>query len=247
MMKFIPATISAVLILCIAPICFAQSSKSDLIKWANDARSALNDQDYDAARLAARKLAESSASSEFQLIAADTLLRCGDSRRAIEQFEKYLEKHPADRPHLWQLGIALYFDGKFKAGAELFEIHRQVNPNDVENAAWHFLCVAKSASPQKAKQLLLPAPNDPRPPMEEVLGMLRTGDTDSVRKRMDALAENASRAKSANFYGEFYLGLYADALGDNTTAQKHLDAAAKDSPKNYMGDVAKVYAKYLKK
>jgi hypothetical protein len=39
--------------------------------------------------------------------------------------------------------------GPFYAG-------RTVNPNDVENAAWHFLCVARAESPEKARAALLP-------------------------------------------------------------------------------------------
>ncbi|WP_372898434.1 tetratricopeptide repeat protein, partial [Stieleria sp.] len=214
---------------------------------AGEARQALERQDYPAALKAANKLAKSPASDEFRRVAGDTLLRCGEPKRAIEMFQGYLAKRPNDRPYLWQLGIAYYFDGKFKEGAELFEVHREVNPNDVENAAWHFLCIAKNESPEKAKQLLLPAPNDSRAPMAEVLEMLRTGDPEPVKQRMNSFTAGTSAEKSAKFYGHFYLGLYADALGDDTTAKQHLNLAATDAPRNYMGDVAKVYADHLSK
>ncbi|QDV46408.1 lipoprotein NlpI [Stieleria neptunia] len=216
-------------------------------RWAAEARQALDRQDYKTALAAADKLAKAPASVEFQRVAGDTLLRCGEAKRAIEMFEGYLAKRPDDRPYLWQLGIAFYFDGKFKAGAELFEIHREVNPHDVENAAWHFLCVAKNESPEKAQQLLLPAPNDSRAPMAEVLEMLRSGDPEPVKQRMNSFTPGTTAAKSAKFYGHFYLGLYADALGDDATAKQHLTLAAEDSPRNYMGDIAKVYAEYLEK
>ena len=163
----------------------------------------------------------------------------------MKLFDRYLVDSPQAKPYLWQRGIALYFASDFDAGAKQFEVHRDVNPNDVENAAWHFLCVAKRDSPEHAKQLLLPAPNDPREPMEQVLEMFRSGDTDAVSKRMESI-ENERLARSAKFYGNFYLGLYADAMGNSKTAQKHLDAAAKDAPANYMGDVARVYAKFLR-
>lgn len=226
------------------PSGFAQTTGEHL-QWAEQARTALGQQDYQQASAAAKKIASSSASVGLQLLAGDTLLRCGECKQAIEQFEKYLKDHPDDRPHLWQLGIALYFEQQYDEGAKLFEIHRKVNPNDVENAAWHFLCIAKKDSPAQAKKLLLPAPNDSRPPMEEVLNMLASGDTTAVKDRMNDFADNPPRAKSAKFYGNFYLGLYADALGDVPTARKYLDAAASDAPKNYMGDVAKVYARHL--
>ena len=238
--------------LCMATLCTAQSNQpaqsiEDNLQWADEARRALQRQDYPAALEAANKLAKAPANDEFRRVAGDTLLRCGESKRAIEMFERYLAKRPDDRPYLWQLGIAFYFDGKFKEGAKLFEIHREVNPNDVENAAWHFLCIAKNESPEKAKQLLLPAPNDSRAPMAEVLEMLRNGDPEPVKQRMKSFTPGTTAEKSAKFYGHFYLGLYADALGDDTTAKQHLKLAATDAPRNYMGDVAKVYADYLNK
>ncbi|WP_182867042.1 tetratricopeptide repeat protein [Stieleria mannarensis] len=235
----------ACLPLFLATTCAAQSIAENQ-RWAIEARRALDQQDYKTASEAAGKIAEAPATDEFQRVAADTLLRCGESKRAIELFEQYLTQRPNDRPYLWQLGIAYYFDGRFKDGAKLFEVHRTVNPNDVENAAWHFLCVAKAESPEKAKQLLLPAPNDSRAPMEEVLQMLRSGDSGPVKQRMNSFAPGSAAARSANFYGHFYRGLYADALADTATAKKHLDIAAKHAPANYMGDIAKVYAAHLK-
>ncbi|QEF96932.1 Anaphase-promoting complex, cyclosome, subunit 3 [Stieleria maiorica] len=231
--------------LVLATACAAQSI-ADNQRWAIEARRALDQLDYKSAAKAADKIAKSPATDEFQRVAADTLLRCGESKRAIELFERYLTQRPNDRPYLWQLGIAYYFAGRFKDGAKLFEIHREVNPNDVENAAWHFLCVAKAESPEKAKQLLLPAPNDSRAPMEEVLQMFHSGDVEPVKERMNSFTSGSAASRSANFYGHFYLGLYADALADEATAKKHLDIAAKDAPRNYMGDIAKVYAAHLK-
>ena len=214
---------------------------------ADDAQAALFNHDYKTALELAGKIADSSPNEKYTLVAADTMLRCGESKRAVKLFDEHIENRPADKPYLWQRGIALYFLGRYQAGAEQFEIHRKVNPNDVENAAWHFLCLAKKDSPESAKKLLLPAPNDSRAPMKEVLAMLASGDTDSVKKRMNSFADDKNREKSAKFYGNFYLGLYADALGDKKTAMNHMNAAAKDAPKNYMGDLARVYARHLER
>jgi lipoprotein NlpI len=227
------------------PHCLAQSI-SENRQLASDANLALGNLDFKTARQLAGKLADTASSDGFRLIAADTLLRSGDSKRATELFDQCIESRPEQEPYLWQRGIALYFLGRFKEGAEQFEVHRKVNPNDVENAAWHFLCIAKQDSPEAAKKMLLPAPGDSRAPMEEVLAMLESGNTEKVKQRMDSFADDETRARSAKFYGNFYLGLYADALGDTETAQKHLDASAADAPKNYMGDIARVYAKHLK-
>ena len=48
-----------------------------------------------------------------------------------------------------------------------------MNPDDVENAAWHFLCVARAESPAKARAALLPVGPDARVPMREVYQMFR--------------------------------------------------------------------------
>ena len=74
------------------------------------------------------------------LLAADVYLRCGKVDDAVKWFDRYLQTTPEALPDLWQRGIALYFAGDFKRGAAQFEVHRKVNPHDVETAAWHFLC-----------------------------------------------------------------------------------------------------------
>jgi lipoprotein NlpI len=183
---------------------------------------------------------------EALLMAADGYLRSGKSAEAVRYFDQYLNKVPAALPELWQRGIALYFIGDYQRGAEQFEVHRRVNPHDVENAAWHFLCVAKRDSIETARQLVLPAPNDPRVPMEEVQALLRSGDREAVRKRMEETTAGTAARQQADFYGNFYLGLYADATGESTEALELLSKSAADAPHHYMGDIARVYVQYLK-
>ncbi len=180
-------------------------------------------------------------------LAADIYLRCGKAAWATRIFDRYVKAVPEEMPNLWQRGIALYFTGEYEAAAKQFEQHRTVNPNDVENAAWHFLCVAKAKSFDEAKKEVLAAPNDPRVPMEEILKMLSTGDTSIVNERVNKTVIDTPERAQAAFYGDFYLGLYADASGDEAKALELLDRAAKDAPRNYMGDIARVYATHLKK
>tara|TARA_R110002049_G_scaffold2750_2_gene21410 strand:+ start:118515 stop:119312 length:798 start_codon:yes stop_codon:yes gene_type:complete len=178
-------------------------------------------------------------------LAGDIYLRSGKPKWAVRMFDRYLETNADEMPDLWQRGIALYFMGDFKTGAEQFERHRTVNPNDVENAAWHFLCVSKLDSPDEAKKRVLAAPNDPRIPMEEIRHMLITGDRDAVTNRINETPANSPTRLAAQFYGNFYLGLYADALGETEKAKSLMKQAAKDAPRNYMGDIARVYADWL--
>lgn len=208
---------------------------------------ALRDGEYQAAQKHAKQILEEDPSLDDQLFAADTLLRSGDSETAVIWFDRYVKERPRAKPYLWQRGIALYFVGRYSDAAQQFEVHREVNPHDVENAAWHYLCVARAESVEKADEMLLPAPNDPRPPMAEVQEMFRSGDSESVVKRMDSFEETSGSGKSARFYGDFYLGMYADAHGKIKLARKHLDRCAETAPRHYMGDIARVYAKHLSK
>ncbi|TWU05926.1 tetratricopeptide repeat protein [Stieleria varia] len=232
-------------------LCVAQESLDDtpianFSQLSRSADAALRSGDITAARAAADGMAElADKNSEIYRIAADVYLRAGDAKSSLKYFDEYLKSHASELPYLWQRGIALYFVGDFAEGAKQFEEHRHVNPNDVENAAWHFLCVAKAESFQASQKQLLPAPGDRRVPMDEVLEMLKTGDTDLVVKRMESIDKDSPMKASADFYGEFYLGLYADAKGKRDEAQRRLERCAKNAPRNYMGDVARVYAKHL--
>lgn len=168
-------------------------------------------------------------------------------RPGWDLFDRFVEEQPQALPRMWPRGIALYFAGDYKRGAEQFEVHRTVNPNDVENAAWHFVCVAKAQSFDKATELVLPAPNDGRLPMEEVHQMLTTGDMKLVSDAIDAVPEDSGRRQEAEFYGYFYLGLYADAQGDKDKALSYMKQSAAAAPQGYMGDIAHVYVDYLSK
>ena len=148
------------------------------------------------------------------------------------------ELAPDQAPHHWQRGISLYYARRFSDGRKQFESHRTVNPNDVENAAWHFLCAVRETSVTNARAIILPAGPDARVPMAQVDALYRgTGSVDDVL----AAARN-SRARDGMFYAHLYLGLYYDVLGDTVKAREHIKLAAEDpTSAHYMGDVARVH------
>ena len=69
--------------------------------------------------------------------------KLGHIDQALADFDKFIALAPNQAAYLWQRGIACYYAGRFEEGRKQFELHRTVNPNDVENAVWHFLCVAQ--------------------------------------------------------------------------------------------------------
>ena len=158
----------------------------------------------------------------------------GRVKESVVGFDRVALLAPQAAPQLWQRGIALYYVGRYDDCRKQFESHRTVNPNDVENPAWHFLCVAHAESPQKARAALLPVGPDQRSPMREVYEMFKgTMTPDAV------LA--AGRSGSGRFFAELYVGLYYEAIGNNAMALPHLKAAASDqfaSAGGYMHRVA---------
>ncbi|WP_237607303.1 tetratricopeptide repeat protein [Roseimaritima sediminicola] len=181
----------------------------------------------------------------------DAFLRGGRTAEAVESFEHALRLHRESglrrdlRPYLWQYGIALYFEGRFADGRRLFEAHRRVNPHDVENAAWHFLCAARETDLSRARDILLPAPADRRAPMKQILARLAGGDDAEILAATEALQDTPAHAQ-ARFYADLYIGLIADAEGRRDKAQKYLDRAAASDLTHYMADVARVYAAHLR-
>jgi lipoprotein NlpI len=152
-------------------------------------------------------------------------------------FDALVTLVPSAAPELWQRGIALYYAGRYRDCRAQFESHRTVNPNDVENAVWHFLCVARADSPEKARAAILPVGPDSRVPMRQVYEMFRgTLSPDRV------LTASGTRP-SGEFYAHLYVGLYYEALRDKR-ALEHIRIAAADryaEAGGYMHTVAKVH------
>ncbi|MBI2149621.1 MAG: hypothetical protein HYU27_03320 [Acidobacteria bacterium] len=170
--------------------------------------------------------------------------RNGRIAESAAGFDNLAALVPSIAPELWQRGIALYYAGRYKDCRAQFESHRTVNPNDVENAAWHFLCVARAESPEKARGAILPVGPDARVPMRQVYEMFRGKMTPE-----DVLA-SAGTQLSAQFYARLYLGLYFEALGNQRLAREHIMAAAADrfAPAGgYMHMVAKVHLAILRR
>ena len=170
--------------------------------------------------------------------------RNGQLEESAAGFDRVATLLPDAAPQLWQRGIALYYVGRYEDCRQQFESHRTVNPNDVENAAWHFICVARAESPEAAQAALLPVGRDRRAPMREIYEMFQgTFDASTV------LAAAGNRA-SAQFYAHLYVGLYYEALGRDADAYDQIAAAAAEqyaAVGGYMHMVARVHLNGLER
>src|SRR5437764_13250276 len=133
--------------------------------------------------------------------------RSGRIAESAAGFDKVAKLAPGYAPQLWQRGIALYYAGRYQDCRAQFESHRTVNPADVENAAWHFLCVARAETPAQAQAALLPVGPDSRAPMRQIYQMFKG------EMRPEQMLASAGPAAEAQFYAHLYAGLYFEATG----------------------------------
>jgi lipoprotein NlpI len=178
---------------------------------------------------------------------AEEEFKLGQIDKSVRDFDEYIKLEPQRTPYEWQRGIALYYDGKYDEGRRQFELHQTVNPHDVENGVWHFLCVARATGFDKARQTMLPITGDLRVPMREIYELFRGNATpDDVLKATKKGDPSEAELEARRFYAELYLGLYFEAKGDKELTYEHIKRAATEFVSDdYMGDVARVHFKRL--
>jgi lipoprotein NlpI len=218
---------------------------SRLISGRADVKAGLQSRLYGAVHAAVALLALASPALAQRDVPTRALLEnaideflAGRVKESVVLFDRVATQAPEIAPELWQRGIALYYAGRDRDCRAQFESHRTVNPNDVENPAWHFLCVARLESPERARKALLPVGPDQRSPMREVYQMFQG------TLAPDRVLAVAGSNPSARFYAELYVGLYYEATRERAKAIEHLKLAA--SPQyarigGYMHRVAELH------
>jgi lipoprotein NlpI len=174
--------------------------------------------------------------------------RVGRFDDAIADFDKAIELIPSRAPHHWQRGIVCYYAKRYADGKKQFELHQTVNPQDVENAVWHFLCTARLSGLAAARASLIPISGDSRVPMAQVQALFAgKASPQDVLKAAEVGEPKSSKQKNQLFYAHLYLGLYYEATGDDLKCREHIQKAVTEYPSDSpMGDVARVHAQVLK-
>lgn len=169
------------------------------------------------------------------------LFRMGRIEDSVSDFDRVVELDAQAGPYLWQRGIAQYYSGRFAACKEQFESHLTVNAADVENAVWHFLCVARLEGLDAARTAILPVGEDPRTPMPEIYQLYRGSlDVEDVLSAARAGIAGDGRRLDDLFYARLYVGLYHLIEGRPAQAEAELRAAVELGFPHYMGDVARI-------
>jgi lipoprotein NlpI len=161
-------------------------------------------------------------------------------QQSLDDFDRAIALDPAEAPYHWQRGISLYYAGRYEDGRKQFELHQTVNGNDVENAAWRYLCIARAKSVADARASILPIQHDSRIPMMQIYALYKGSAT------VDDVLAAAGIMNEPLFYAHLYIGLYYEAAGDAKSARPHIAWAAGHRINHYMGDVARVHLQLLK-
>ena len=186
---------------------------------------------------------------------ASTLQRRGEAyfklakiKESIADFDSYLKICPKEDPYHWQRGISYYYANEFKKGHEQFERHQVVNSNDVENAVWHYLCLARAKGIEEAKKKLIPIVGDGRIPMMEVHALFGGKSTqEKVLAKAQAGDVKGARLERQLFYAHLYLGIWHETKKEMKLRDKYIGLAASVADNHgYMGDVARVHAELNK-
>jgi len=166
---------------------------------------------------------------------------------SIAEFDSYLKEVPRAKAAHWQRGISLYYAGRYQDGADQFQAGETVFGNDVENAFWHWLCLARKTTPDKARESLLKVGPDARVPMAEIYLMVQKKATPAAV--MEAAKKDGVRNEGIEeklFYANLYIALWYEAEGDAAKCKEHLKEAVARKIGHYMWDVANVHLKKMK-
>lgn len=174
-------------------------------------------------------------------------LRAGKIAEAIADFDEYLRRRPEAENQLWERGIAYYYAGQYEKGARQFENYQKFYDQDVENAVWRYLCIARQEGVEKAQATLLPVMHDRRVPMMEIYALFRgQASPEEVLRAAEQEGPLRELRTQRLFYAHLYLGLWHEAAGRAAPARHHIFEAEKLRIGHYMWDIAHLHAQRLR-
>jgi lipoprotein NlpI len=206
------------------------------------------DQHAEAVKALARVIELDPANAEAFDQRGSAHFKAGKVVESAKDFDRYLELRPKEFNGHWRRGISLYYAGRYEEGRKQFVGYEQVDTNDVENAVWHFLCVARKDGVDKARASILKIGKDRRVPMMAVYELFQgKRKPEEVLKVVEEGNPPMKERDFRLFYAHLYLGLYSEVTGDTQLALKHLnEAVSKPRPHPYMWDVARVHRDLLR-
>ena len=172
--------------------------------------------------------------------------KLGHIGESIEDFDRSIKLRPEREPWHWKRGISYYYAGRYDDGRKQFEGYQTVDDNDVENAVWRYLCMARGQGARAARTDLLKIKPDPRVGMMAVYAFYGgNAEPEDVLIAARAGSPTPAQRNARLFYAHLYLGLYWESLGEAAKAKEHITTAVEHKIGHYMWNVADVHAKRL--
>ena len=202
--------------------------------------------------------------------------RNGDIQGSIEKFDSSIPPTfrtdnndvtvtTGVKAYLWQRGISYYYADQFENGSRQFRDDVLQSPLDVEEIVWDAACLMRLQQQQQQQEnnksgttndfkVTVPPPNmlslppgkqDRRPIMSTVLKLFEGKATEHDLANVG----HSSGYAADDFYSKFYLGLYAESIGENFKAEGYMKSAALSQyarsvgSRDYMVDCARVHCK----
>ena len=224
------------LLLCLAPVVSAadpvQPSPSD-------------DRQHLESRLVEINAAISQSPSARHHERAGILFRLGRFDEAIADYDT-AARHgaPHDDNSCWERGLAQYYAGQFREGAEQFARYHRVGALDIENGLWRLICIAHVDGLEKARATIFDYPRKLRPPFPALLDRyLGTGSAEAVMEQARENTASPEEAKHRLFYAHYYLGKYEEILGHPEKAREHFTQALAHPINHFMYACAQIDAR----
>jgi lipoprotein NlpI len=176
--------------------------------------------------------------------------KLGRIQESLADYDKQIELNPKTGPAHWRRGLTLYYAEKFAHGVSQFTTSDKEEPNDVENAIWHFLCNARVKGLEKARGEMLKVAKDPRGEyMMKIYEMFKgIAKPEDVFKSAEAGEVKDDVRHKQRFYANYYVSMYCEATGKPEQSLKYMKIAAQKYPiGDYMMDVANVHLKLREK
>ena len=168
---------------------------------------------------------------------------------SLADYNKAIELDPKLAAGHWRRGLTLYYAQKYADGVAQFGTSDKTEPNDVENAIWHFLCNARVQGVEKARTEFLKVKEDPRGEYMMKIYELFLGQAkpDDVMAAAESGQGSKDPERIRKFYANYYVGMYYEAMGEPKKSLELLKEALQFPNNHYMMDVALVHIQLRKK
>ncbi len=178
---------------------------------------------------------------------AEVLFRLGRFNESVGDYNVAAQfGWPHDEDSCWERGLAQYYVGDYRAGAEQFARYHRVGALDIENGLWRFLCIAEDENLAKARETMFEYSRKLRTPFPALLALyMGHGSADAVLEEANRGDDSDEDLTTNLFYAHYYLGKYYEVTDRTDLAMNQVQEALTHRISHFMYACAEADAKRL--